>query len=240
MMKRKYSFVLIILTIIASMFVPKETYAAEKLDIQSIKDLLEKADDAQYSLTEKHYSWEEALKSLTPYMTEQFATDFMNEHLFSEEEGYIYYGTDFSLYHIPHYAFTDKTTVIMSLDETKLYIYELFSGTGPVMFKDQYELVTIVHEDKTWKISNITYVKELPTEVKEGTHIEIREEVDEEKKKSSEEIIVDSNTTISLSPYSKYITVIPYVSIMKHSSAFLAVEGDAKIVSFLALSNVSW
>ncbi|MBM6617626.1 DUF3993 domain-containing protein [Bacillus suaedaesalsae] len=239
MMKSHSNFVLIVITIIGIMFMPKEMYAAKPMDIEEIKALLKSADDAQYSLTEKHYSWEEALHTLTPYMTEEFATAFMNEHLFSEEEGYIYYGTDFSIYHIPHYAFNDRTTVVMSADQTKIFVYELFSGTGPVMFKNQYEVVTFVYENETWKINNISYLKELTAEIENGTIIEIpKEEVEENE--SSSIGVQESTSTMYISTYSKYIAVVPYFSIMKHSNTLFALDNKGQAVSIRTLANASY
>lgn len=235
MLKRRLSLLLMVIALVAIIITPINTYAAGLLDEHGIKELLKKADEAQYSLSEKHYSWDEALHTLTPYMTEKFATAFMDEHLFSEEEGYIFYGTDFSLYLIPHYAFNEKTQIVVNRDESEIYIYEKFNGTGPVTFKDQYEVVTIVKENNQWKIDDISFLKALPDKIQNGTMMKIdKEESDAEVRES------DDSTALISSPYSKYIAVVPYFAMMQHSETLFAGHDIELPFLVFGLSNVTW
>lgn len=235
MLKRRLTLLLMVIALIGIMITPINTYAAELLDKHGIKELLKKADEAQYTLSEKHYSWDEALHTLTPYMTDKFATAFMDEHLFSEEEGYIFYGTDFSLYLIPRYAFNEKTKIVVSKDEKKIYIYEKFNGTGPVTFKDQYEVVTFVQENNQWKIDDISFLKELPDEIQKGSIIKFDiEDADAEDSES------DESTALISSPYSKYIAVVPYFAVMQHSETLFAGHDIELPFLVFGLSNVTW
>ncbi len=150
---------------------------ASTLDKHEVQELLKQAFEAQYSLTEQHYSWEEAKTKLSTYMTDELANGLMDEHLFLEEQGYIFYGTDFSTYIVPRFSFNDDTIIVSNTDMETVFVYEQFEGTGPVIFDSQYEVVTLKLNKAEWKIADISFVSELPKKIHEGKSLEeIKEE----------------------------------------------------------------
>jgi hypothetical protein len=250
-MKLHISLLLTTILFIFTIYHPVEASSLEPLDKHGIKELLQKADEAQYSLSLKHYSWEEALTKLSSSMKEDFAIKFMEEHLFLEEEGYIFYGTDFSIYFIPHFSFDEKTNIVLNSEQNAIYIFEKFTGSGPVEFEEQYELVTLVLDDTTWKISNISFLEELPEEVKLGTSIENNssleitsmDNVDMEIEQIVEPLTsLNTANTFNLNLYYGLVGVVPYFSIFQHSNITLqlAENEQQKRDTFFTLSNIVW
>jgi hypothetical protein len=254
-MKKLYpSLLLTIVLYVLAINHPVEASIIQPPSEESIQQLLSGADETQFSLSEKHYSWEDALEKLSPYMKQEFAINFMKEHLFLEEEGYIFYGTDFSIYFIPQFSFNDKTTIVVNPDLQSIYIYEKFIGTGPVVFEEQYEMVTLVPEETKWKISNISFLKELPEEVKSGisldefsTSVENNDKVGAVNK--NQQIVEplsfkNETSTISFNPFYEIIGVVPYISIFRHSKLVnqlqLQDSGDQVDDTLLTLSTIIW
>jgi hypothetical protein len=151
---------------------PVNASTLKPLDKPGVQELLKNAYEAQYSLTERYHSWEEASTKLGNYMTIEFSTKFMEEHLFHEEEGYIFYGTDFSVYIVPLYSYHDETKIVVNPTLRTMYVYEKFNGTGPVLFDSQFEIVTLELVGADWKIANISFETELPDEVKHAKGLE--------------------------------------------------------------------
>jgi ribosomal protein L21E len=164
-------FVTIILVVLA-IHHPVKASTFKPLDKPGVEEFLKNAYEVQYSLTERHHSWEEASTKLGDYMTNEFSTKFMEEHLFHEEEGYIFYGTDFSIYIVPRYSYNDKTKIVVNPTLKTMYVYEKFNGTGPVVFDSQFETITLKLVGSKWKIANISFETELPDEVKQAITLE--------------------------------------------------------------------
>ncbi|MFZ3589456.1 DUF3993 domain-containing protein [Bacillus sp. DJP31] len=170
----KFSLGLLMTTILLILPLNQEVEATtgNTLNKQAVQELLEQANEVQFTLTEHHHSWEEAANKLSAYMTAQFANEFMQEHLVLEEKGYIFYGTDFSIYIVPHYSFNDDTKMVMDMNSQKIYVSEKFKGTGPVFFDSQYEIVTLEQDKTGWKIAAISFLNELPNHIEEGEKLE--------------------------------------------------------------------
>jgi hypothetical protein len=170
----RYRLCLVVVTM-ALMFIvhhPVNASSSTLLDKQGVQQLLQDTYDAQYSLTERFYSWEEAWRKMTQYMTEQMTEQFMVEHLYEEEEGYIVYGTDFSTYIVPHFSYNADTKMVLNDREDTIYVYEKSSGDGPVKFQSQYDIVTINFDGTRWRISTIYFSEELPEEIKDARNLE--------------------------------------------------------------------
>jgi hypothetical protein len=249
-MLQKKLLITILMVFFFSICQPVEASSLQPLDKIEIQELLKQAHEAQYSLAEKYYSWEEALSRLTPYMKNEFATKFMEEHLFLEEGGYIFYGSDFSIYFIPHFSFDEKTNVVVNLEQQKMYIFEKFTGTGPVTFKDQYELVTLEAEGSNWKISNISFLNELPEEVKAGKSLEDTSvehlslsTVDHEMIGGVEPLVSSHiKNEFHLNEYSVFIGTVPYFLIFKYSDDPLSIpeNNQQNVITFLTMSSIVW
>ncbi|WP_246944031.1 DUF3993 domain-containing protein [Bacillus pinisoli] len=151
---------------------PVHASSNQLLDKPGVMQLLQETYDTQYSLTERYHTWDEAKEKLTQYVTEELAEDFMVEHLFEEEEGYIFYGTDFSAYIIPEYSYTDSTKIVITSNQDTIFVYEKSSSVGPVTFSPQYEIVTISYIEKQWKVSDISFEEELPEEVLQSNDLD--------------------------------------------------------------------
>ncbi len=157
--------------------------ATENLDKQWVQNFLESAYKSQYSLTEKHHSWDEAKTKLTVYMSDELANELMMEHLFLEDQGYIFYGTDFSAYIVPSFSYNNDTTMIVNDKLQSIYIYEKFTGSGPVTYDEQYEVVTIKKMKTGWKISSIYFGNALQISSMDG---KVLDETNEQKQAFNE------------------------------------------------------
>lgn len=129
-------------------------------DIESrdqILDLVEDAAHAQISLSEKWRSMNEIKKILAPYLTEKYMERYLKENLVSEEGRFMTYGSDFSPYFIPFFAFTSETKVIT--EKNKAYVFEYFDGSdiGPVSYPSHYEGLLLKKVDGSWKVSKYLY-----------------------------------------------------------------------------------
>lgn len=145
--------------------VPVNAYANSDLDSrEDVFAFLGKAFDSQVSLSEKGRTMEEIEAILDPYFTEDYMSRFIKENVVGQEKDYQTYGTDFALYYIPFYAFSEKTKVVKM--ENELFVVEYFPGDaeGPVSYDDHYEGLKLVNEDGDWKVAQYLY-DEVPQEV---------------------------------------------------------------------------
>ncbi|MED4353040.1 DUF3993 domain-containing protein [Schinkia azotoformans] len=125
---------------------------------------LQEALSAQLSLGDKFRSEQEISDVLSPYFTEDYQKLFVAEHIFSEPEGFIMYGTDVFDYFIPMYSY-DVNTKIMT-DKNKIIVTEYFLPQleGPVVWeKPHYESITIIKTKAGWKISDYLVSEDKPS-----------------------------------------------------------------------------
>lgn len=115
-------------------------------------------------------TYDEVEQILAPYFHEDYAATFLEENLMKEEEGYIVYGSDFALYFVPFYSYTDETKMLFDQKENKMYVYELFKApdSGPFSYKNHYEVITLEKKNSNWVISELAMEDEPPS-VKEST-----------------------------------------------------------------------
>ncbi|MBT2683573.1 DUF3993 domain-containing protein [Bacillus sp. ISL-37] len=145
--------------------VPANAYANSDLDgREEVFAFLGKAFDSQVSLSEKSRTMEEIEGVLDPYFTDDYKSRFIEENVVGQENEYQTYGTDFALYYIPFYAFSEKTKVVEM--ENEIYVVEFFPGDteGPVSYEDHYEGLKLVKETGNWKVADYLY-DEVPQEV---------------------------------------------------------------------------
>ncbi|MBM7659556.1 hypothetical protein JOC85_000323 [Bacillus mesophilus] len=170
----RYRLCLVVVTVVLLFIAhhPVNASTSTLLDKQGVQQLLEDTYDAQYSLTERFHTWEDAWRKMTQYMTEQMTEQFMVEHLYEEEEGYIVYGTDFSTFIIPHFSYNADTKMVTNDRKDTIFVYEKSSGDGPVKFQSQFDIVTITYDGERWKIASISFSEELSTEIQNAKNLE--------------------------------------------------------------------
>jgi len=125
---------------------------------------LQDALKAQLSLGDKFHTDKEMNSILSPFFTIDYQNLFLAEHIFSEPEGYILYGTDVFDYFIPMYSY-DNNTKIMTDNKNKMVVYEYFLPQleGPVIWeKPHYESITMIKTEGGWKISDFNISEEKP------------------------------------------------------------------------------
>ncbi|WP_052948853.1 DUF3993 domain-containing protein [Mesobacillus campisalis] len=149
--------------------VPLQASANTQPDREEVFSILESAFEAQVSLSEKVRTLAEVDDVLNPYFTEEYKQMFLEENLVEEDGHYFTYGSDFALYYIPFYQFSEETKVVAIGDS--LYIVEHFPATedGPVSYESHYEGVQLVNEDGSWKVAAYWY-DDLPAEVMEEAY----------------------------------------------------------------------
>jgi hypothetical protein len=149
--------------------VPLQASANTQPDREEAFSILESAFEAQMSLSEKVRTMAEVDDVLNPYFTEDYKQKFLEENLVEEDGHYFTYGSDFALYYIPFYQYTEETKVVGI--EDSLYIVEHFpaSEDGPVSYESHYEGVQLVTEDGSWKVAAYWY-DDLPAEVMEEAY----------------------------------------------------------------------
>lgn len=163
-MDKQFKLLFLILSFLLFL-VPANAYANSDLDgREEVFAFLGKAFDSQVSLSEKSRTMEEIEAVLDPYFTEDYKSRFIEENVVGQENEYQTYGTDFALYYIPFYAFSEKTKVVEM--ENEIYVVEFFPGNteGPVGYEDHYEGLKLVKETGNWKVADYLY-DDVPQEV---------------------------------------------------------------------------
>ncbi|MEH7234914.1 DUF3993 domain-containing protein [Bacillus sp. JJ1562] len=170
-MSKRIVLLLIVICFIGLVSVPTAIASSNQpLTKEEVFTLLQEAFQAQSSLTLEFRTYDEVQQILAPYFYEDYAATFLEENLMKEEEGYIVYGSDFALYFVPFYSYTDKTKILFDQGENKIFVYELFKTpeSGPVSYKDHYEIITLEKINSNWMITDLAMEDEPPS-VKEDT-----------------------------------------------------------------------
>lgn len=129
---------------------------------QEAVDIVQNAADAQLALTETERSLDEIEKTLSPYFTDEFISEYMKENVQKGENEYIVYGSDFTSYGIPFFNYDKEME--FGRENSSLKLYQFFAGEdeGPVSYEDHYEAVEFKEEDGGYKISSIEYADKEP------------------------------------------------------------------------------
>lgn len=165
-LNKRIILLLIVICFIGLVSVPTATASSNQpLTKEQVFTLLQEAFQAQTSLTSEFRTYDEVQQILAPYFHEDYAATFLEENLMKEEEGYIVYGSDFALYFVPFYSYTDETKIIFDQEENKIFVYELFKtpDEGPVSYKDHYEVITLEPINANWRITDLTMEDEAPS-----------------------------------------------------------------------------
>ncbi|MFS0823789.1 DUF3993 domain-containing protein [Bacillus sp. 1P02SD] len=170
-MNKRIVLLLIIICLLGLVTVPAATASSNQpLSKEQVFTLLQEAFQAQSSLTLEFRTYDEVEQILAPYFHEDYAATFLEENLIKEEEGYIVYGSDFAIYFVPFYSYTDETKILFDQEKNKMYVYELFKApdSGPVSYKDHYEVITLEKMNSNWVITELAMEDEPPS-VKKAT-----------------------------------------------------------------------
>lgn len=125
---------------------------------------LQDALSAELSLGDKFRSEKEMTEVLSPYFTNDYQKLFIAEHIFSEPEGFIMYGSDVFDYFIPMYSYDNNTKIITGKNKMIVTEYFLPQLEGPVIWdKPHYESITIIKTKDGWKISDYLISEKKPT-----------------------------------------------------------------------------
>ncbi|WP_223700419.1 DUF3993 domain-containing protein [Sutcliffiella deserti] len=129
-----------------------------------INTVLKKAQQAQFSLGEKHRTLEEIKEVLNPYFSQDYQEQFLEAHLYKEDKGYITYGTDVNYFYIPFFSY-DESTKFFEIKETEtIIVYEYFEvdESMPYLNKNHYEFIEIDETKEGIRIVNFGNQEEKP------------------------------------------------------------------------------
>ncbi len=147
------------------LLLPVHAYANTNLNGRAqVFDFLHEAFQAQVKLSEQERDYEEVTEILAPYFSQEYIKMFLHENLVDSNGKYITLGSDFSLYYIPFFKFTDETKIVHY--QQKIYVYEYFPSNddGPVSYTSHYEGILLEQFNGTWKVSKALYNK-IPEQV---------------------------------------------------------------------------
>ncbi|WP_318504972.1 DUF3993 domain-containing protein [Bacillus sp. T3] len=154
------------LLVAVSLFLLQVHIYAESSNIdkrEAVFEFLQDAFQAQVSLSEKDRNLNEVKELLAPYFTNEYMELFLKENLVEENGRYFTLGTDFALYYIPFFEFSDKTQIVTR--QNQIYVYEFFPGNmeGPVTYENHYEGVLLEKKDGHLKV--VQYLPQIPDEI---------------------------------------------------------------------------
>ncbi|MGY3715035.1 DUF3993 domain-containing protein [Sutcliffiella cohnii] len=155
-----FSSCIILLFVINSPRILANEYLTEEEVIHFVKN----ASNAQLSLTEKNRSLQEVEAILNPYFSNLYIQYFLEEHLQKERGGYRTSGTDFTIFYVPFFTYTDQTEIIYDEQESSIHIIEFFPKDLEhlSLYEDHYESITMRKMDDEWKITQYDFVYEKP------------------------------------------------------------------------------
>ncbi|NWQ41396.1 DUF3993 domain-containing protein [Bacillus sp. EB106-08-02-XG196] len=148
----------LLLLLVVLLLIPLSPTAKENLSTKKeIFSMLQEAFQVQVSLSEQVRTKEEINDLLHPYFSEGYQKLFWKENVFEEEGKFVTYGSDFALFYIPFFHYSDKTKVIFSPDS--IYVFEFFPAAtdGPVGYEDHLEGVLLRKVDGGWKVDEFLY-----------------------------------------------------------------------------------
>ncbi|MBP2239947.1 hypothetical protein J2Z40_000500 [Cytobacillus eiseniae] len=209
---KQYIIKFILLIVFLNAISPITSAKAEMVpsDQQSVFQFLQDAFHAQVTLSEKPRSMKEIKEILSPYFIESFTAEFLKENLESENGKYITYGTDFPIYYIPFFLYSEETKIVQADDH--VYIYEFLSqfDEGPVSYDDHYEAVRLDFVEGEWKVAEI-YYDGIPSEI-------LERENNDQHNLSSKMLMIQSaiQTSFFLNPIESFYTYGGFVLLNKN------------------------
>lgn len=120
---------------------------------EEVFTFLKEASRAQVSLSEKTRSMVDINDILSPYFSKEYQSLFVKENVVEEDGQYITYGSDFALYFIPFFQFSNDTKVVIEAKEIYIFEYIPESTDGPVGYKSHYEGLLMKKVSGKWKVA---------------------------------------------------------------------------------------
>ncbi|MFB3162660.1 DUF3993 domain-containing protein [Neobacillus sp. 179-J 1A1 HS] len=148
----------LLILFIVLLLIPLSPNAKDSLsDKNDVFSFLQKAFQAQISLSDQTRTKQEIRDVLSPYFSEEYQKMFWDENMFEEEGKFVTYGSDFAFYYIPFFQYSGETKVVISPES--IYVLQFFPTTtdGPVSYEDHYEGIMLKKMDGSWKIADYLY-----------------------------------------------------------------------------------
>jgi hypothetical protein len=148
----------LLLLLVILLLIPLSPTAKVNLSTKNeIFSMLQEAFQVQVSLSVETRTKEEINDLLNPYFSENYQKLFWKENVFKEDGKFVTYGSDFALFYIPFFHYSDKTKVIFTPES--IYVFEFFPATtdGPVGYEDHFEGVLLKKFDDGWKVDEFLY-----------------------------------------------------------------------------------
>ncbi|MGD6833112.1 DUF3993 domain-containing protein [Sutcliffiella halmapala] len=158
---------------------------------EEVFSFLQEAKEAQFSLGEKHRDMTEIQNELDPYFSRDYQAQFLDAHLFKEEQGYITYGTDVPHFYIPFFTYGENTKIKQDEATGRLFAYEFFDvdESEANLYPDHYEYVELEKNEQGLQVVNYGYEKEQPGFLKEDNDARTMESTTNEKNKEATNIV---------------------------------------------------
>ncbi|NYE05376.1 hypothetical protein F4694_002129 [Bacillus niacini] len=148
----------LLILFIVLLLIPLSPNAKDSLsDKNDVFSFLQKAFQAQISLSDQTRTKQEIRDVLNPYFSEEYQKLFWDENIFEEEGKFVTYGSDFAFYYIPFFQYSGETKVVIFPES--IYVLQFFPSTtdGPVSYEDHYEGIMLKKMDGSWKIADYLY-----------------------------------------------------------------------------------
>lgn len=164
MTKRAFLFAIVLLLLPVQANASYSTKPSISYEREEVLEFLEEAFNAQVSLSEQPRTLAEIEAILAPYFSKEYMDLFLEENLVEEDGKYITLGSDFALYFIPFFQFSDDTKIVNY--QEKIYVYEYFprSFDGPVGYESHYEGILIEPFEDGIKVTDYLF-DSIPQEV---------------------------------------------------------------------------
>lgn len=160
---------------------------------EEVFSFLQDAQVAQFSLGEKHRDMTEIQNVLDPYFSRDYQEQFLDAHLFKEEQGYITYGTDVPHFYIPFFTYDENTKIKQDEATGKLFAYQFFDvdESEANLYPDHYEYVEIEKNEQGLQVVSYGYEKEQPGFLKEVSDTRTMESPMKEKETAATNLVND-------------------------------------------------
>ncbi|MCM3690053.1 DUF3993 domain-containing protein [Neobacillus niacini] len=148
----------LLLLFIILLLIPLSPTAKVNLSTKTeVFSLLQEAFHVQVSLSVKTSTKEKINDLLNPYFSKNYQKLFWKENVFEEDGKFVTYGSDFALFYIPFFHYSDETKVIFTPEG--IYVFEFFPATtdGPVGYENHFEGVLLKKFDDGWKVDEFLY-----------------------------------------------------------------------------------
>lgn len=210
---RKY-----LLLVVAIIFIfPSMSKAETNLrNEEEVLQFVQAAFQAQVALSEKGRSLEEINELLLPFFTEEYQEQFLAENLVEESGQYLTYGTDFALFYIPFFSYSEEMKVVF--DKEKIYVLEYFleNDSGPVSYESHYEGLQLESVNGDWKIAEVLY-NDIPNPIIE----QLNKEVQTVPSKTDRERDYSAQTTFIQSSFQLGSFLQPIIVFYRYGSSIL-------------------